>query len=164
MRMFHKRRRLQKTNYKKRLALLKSGVPRLVVRKSLDNIRVQIIGFEVSGDKTMASAFSAELGGFGWKSGLGNLPAAYLTGLLAGTRAKKAGVKKTVFDLGLQTSTKGSRIYAAVKGAIDAGLSVPHSKEILPSEERISGKHIQDRKNIEKEFTETKEKILKEEK
>jgi len=162
MRMHHKRRRLQKTDFKKRLGLLKSGKPRLVIRKSLENIRVQFIGFSAGGDKTTASAFSAELGKLGWKSGLGNLPAAYLTGLLAGTRAKKAGISEAVFDLGLQTSTKGSRIYASLKGVVDAGLSVPHSEEILPSEERISGKHIQSRNGIEKEFAEMKEKILKE--
>lgn len=164
MRMYHKRRRLQKTDYKKRLALLKSGKHRLVVRKSLENIRVQIIGFNAGGDRTTASAFSAELGKLGWKSGTGNTPAAYLTGLLAGTRAKKAGVNEAVFDLGLQTSTKGSRIYAAVKGAIDAGLAIPHSEDIMPSEERIAGKHIQDKKGVEKEFAEAKEKILKSEK
>ncbi len=161
MRMYHRRRREQKTDYKKRLALLKSGLPRLVIRKSLENMRVQIISFDTSGDKTVASAFSSELGEFGWKSGKGNLPAAYLTGMVAGLRAKKAGIKEAVFDLGLQTNTKGSRIYAAVKGAIDAGLSVPHSEDILPSEDRISGKHIQNKKDIEKEFADAKGKILK---
>lgn len=162
--MYHKRRRLQKTNFRKRLALLKSGKTRLVIRKSLENIRIQFIGFNTGGDKTEASAFSAELGKLGWKSGLGNLPAAYLTGMLAGTRAKKAGIREAVFDLGLQTSTKGSRIYAALKGAVDAGLAIPHSEDILPDAERISGKHIQGRKGIEKEFAEMKEKIMKTEK
>lgn len=161
MRMQHARRRLQKTDYKKRLALLKSGKPMLVVRKSLENMRVQIVEFNPKGDETLASAFSVELGGLGWKGGKGNLPAAYLTGLLAGMRAKKAGISEAILDLGLQTNTKGSRIYAALKGAVDAGLSVPHSEEILPSEERISGKHIQN-KNIAGEFAATKEKILKE--
>lgn len=159
--MYHRRRRLQKTDYKKRLALLKSEKTRLVIRKSLENIRVQFIGFNAGGDKTDASAVSAELGKLGWKNGTGNLPAAYLTGLLAGTRAKKAGISEAVFDLGLQTSTKGSRIYASLKGVVDAGLAIPHSEDILPSEERISGKHIQSRKGIEKEFAEVKEKILK---
>lgn len=159
--MLHKRRRQQKTDYKKRLALLKSGKTRLVIRKSLENIKVQLIGFSKGGDKTSASAVSADLGKLGWKSGTGNLPAAYLTGLLAGTRAKKAGINEAVFDLGLQTSTKGSRIYASLKGVVDAGLAVPHSEDILPDAERISGKHIQSRKGIEKEFAEIKEKIMK---
>ncbi len=162
MRIQHKRRMQQKTNYKKRLALVKSGKPRLVIRKSLDNMRVQLVGFNAGGDKTLASAVSAELAALGWKMGSGNISAAYLTGLLAGARAKKAGINEAVPDLGLQTNTKGSRIYAALKGAVDAGLAVPHSEDILPSEERISGKHIHGRKGIEKEFAEAKEKILKE--
>lgn len=162
MRMQHRRRRLQKTDYKKRLALIKSGKPRLVVRRRLDNTSVQLVGFAENGDNNEASAFSAELGRFGWKSGNGNLPAAYLTGLLAGMRAKKAGLKDAVLDMGLQASTKGSRIYAALKGAVDAGLEVPHSKEMLPSEDRIAGKHIQNKTGIEKNFIEVKEKILKE--
>jgi large subunit ribosomal protein L18 len=161
MRMQHKRRGLQKTDYKKRLALIKSNKPRLVVRRRLDNMSVQVVNFKNSGDATAASAFSAELAKLGWKGGNGNIPAAYLTGLLAGTRAVQAGIKEAVLDIGLQTNTKGSRIYAALKGAVDAGLSVPHSGEILPSEDRISGKHIQSRKNIDKEFAEVKEKILK---
>lgn len=164
MRVPHKRRSLQKTDYRKRLALVKSGKPRLVIRKSLENMRVQVISYSESGDKVIASAFSPELDRFGWKMGKGNLPAAYLTGLLGGVRAKKANIKEAVLDLGLQTSTKGSRIYAALKGVVDAGLSVPHSEEVLPSEERIMGKHIQNRKDIEKMFAEVREKILKDEK
>lgn len=162
MRMPHKRRRMQKTDYRKRLALLKSGKPRLVIRKSLENMRVQLAEFGRGGDITVASAVSSELAALGWKSGNGNLPAAYLTGLLAGVRAKKAGVKEAVLDLGLQTSTKGSRIYASLKGVIDAGMALPHSKDILPTDERLSGKHIQARAGIEKNFAEVREKILKE--
>ena len=47
-------------------------------------------------------------------------------------------------DFGLERNIKGSRIYAVLKGAIDAGLSIPHSPDILPSDERLSGKHIID--------------------
>ncbi len=161
MRIQHKRRGQQKTDYKKRLALLKSGSSRFVVRKSLENMRIQVIEFNPSGDKTLASAFSVELEKFGWKGGNGNIPAAYLTGLLAGVRAKKSGIGEAVLDMGLQTSTKGSRIYAALKGAVDAGLSVSHSEDVLPAEERVSGKHIQGR-DMKKTFAEVKEKILKE--
>jgi len=42
----------------------------------------------------------------------------------------------------LYTPTKGSRIFACLKGAIDAGISVPFSENILPNKERISGQHI----------------------
>ena len=36
----------------------------------------------------------------------------------------------------------GSRLFAAAKGAIDAGLAIPHGEAILPKKERIQGQHI----------------------
>ncbi len=140
----HRRRREKKTNYRKRLALLKSGKIRVVVRKSLKHMRVQFIKYNERGDVTLAQAFSKELAKYGWDHACGNVPAAYLTGLLAGLKAKRLGINEGVLDIGLQTSTKGSRIYAALKGVLDAGIAVPHSPEILPTEERIYGKHISD--------------------
>ena len=151
-----KRRMERRTNYRKRLALIKSGKVRLVIRKSLSNISVQLINFNPNGDQTVASAVSTELKKFGWTK-TGNVPAAYLTGLLAGKKAKEKNVKEAVLDLGIQTSTKGSRIYAALKGVLDAGVNVPHSKDILPSEDRINGKHISE--EIAKQFDDVKKKI-----
>jgi large subunit ribosomal protein L18 len=151
-----KRRREEKTNYKKRLALLKSEKTRLVIRKSLSNISIQFINFKPTGDEALVSAVSTELKKFGWTRG-GNIPAAYLTGLLAGKKAKEKNIKEAVLDLGLQTSTKGSRLYAALKGVVDSGVNVPHSKDILPSEERINGKHISE--EITKQFEDVKRKI-----
>jgi len=157
--MPHRRRRMQKTDYRKRFALLKSGKIRLVVRKSLNNMIVQFIRYEPKGDNTLVSACSKKLGDFGWKSGGGNVPAAYLTGLMAGVKAKKAGVKEAIADIGIQTSTKGSRIYAAIKGVIDSGISINCSKDILPSEDRLLGKHI--KPEFETLVKTVKEKILK---
>ena len=54
--------------------------------------------------------------------------------------------------------TKGSRIYAALKGVIDSGVNVPHTPDILPSEDRIRGKHISE--DLEKIFEEIKNKIV----
>jgi large subunit ribosomal protein L18 len=96
----------------------------------------------VVGDSTVASAISTELGGHGWTAGTGNIPAAYLTGLLAGLRAKSRGVKEVILDVGLNPPVKGSRVYAALKGAVDAGLEVPHDPEVLPTEARLAGEHI----------------------
>lgn len=153
----HRRRRELKTNYRKRLKLLKSGKIRVVVRKSLKHMRVQFIKWTGEGDHTIVQAFSKELVKYGWDHYCGNVPAAYLTGLLAGLKAKKAGIKEGVLDIGLQTSTKGGRIYAALKGVLDAGIHVPHSEEILPSEERIYGKHISE--DMEKKVKEVAERI-----
>jgi len=155
--MLFKRRREKKTNYKRRLALLKSGITRLVIRKSLSNISIQFINFVAKGDVTLATANSTELKKFGWNK-TGNIPAAYLTGLLAGKKAKEKKIEKANLDLGLQISTKGSRIYAALKGVVDSGVNVPHSEDILPSEDRIKGKHIS--KEIESQFEDIKNKIV----
>ena len=152
-----KRRIKKKTDYKKRLALLKSEKTRLVIRKSLSNISIQFINFEPNGDKTIASASSAELKKLGWNK-TGNIPAAYLTGLLAGKKAKEKKIEEAILDLGIQTSTKGSRLYAALKGVLDSGINIPHSEEILPKEDRIKGKHISE--DIEKQFEDIKNKIV----
>lgn len=152
-----KRRREGKTNYRKRLALLKSKKTRLVIRRSLSNISVQFINFVPEGDQTVAEANSTELKKLGWVR-TGNVPASYLTGLLAGKKAKNKKIEEAVLDIGLQISTKGSRIYAALKGVLDSGIKVPCSEEILPSEDRIRGKHIS--KDLEKQFDEVKNKIV----
>jgi large subunit ribosomal protein L18 len=151
-----KRRREKKTNYKKRLALLKSERTRVVIRKSLSNISIQFINFNPEGDQTVAQASSTELKKLGWTR-CGNIPAAYLTGLLAGKRAKEKKVEEAVLDLGLQISTKGSRLYAALKGVLDSGVNVPHSESILPPEDRVKGKHVSE--EIAKQFDDVKKKI-----
>jgi|SRR3989344_2260491 len=148
------RRKMEgKTDYKKRLLLLKSRKPRLVIRKSLRNIQLQMISYGKDGDKVIVSSHSNQLKKFGWKYHNGNLSAAYLTGLIFGLKAKSKNIKEAVLDIGLYRSIKGSVLFAALKGAIESGLAIPHSKEILPDEKRIENKDG---------FKEVKEKILKE--
>jgi len=135
-----KRRRKNLTNYVKRLGLLKSTKPRMVVRKSNRSILVQFINYSEGGDMTIASANSNELKKFGWQ-GRNNTPTAYLTALLAGVRAKGKGVAEFVLDIGLATPSKGALVFSAVKGAIDAGLKTKYEKEMLDAG-RIRGEHI----------------------
>ncbi len=137
-----KRRRMQKTDYSQRMALLKSGRPRLIVRRALNNIHVQVVRYERDGDTVIAETISKELKEHGWLAHGGSTPSAYLAGLLAGLKARKLGVDNAVVDLGLQTSVKGSSLYAAVLGAKDAGINVPVGKEALPDIERVRGQHI----------------------
>jgi len=137
-----RRRRECRTDYNSRFALLKSGRTRLVIRRSSGNMLVQFVNFNEKGDVIVASAATQTLKKHGWGAPTGNIPASYLAGLAAGVHAKKKGVTDAILDNGVQTSTKGSRIYAALKGVIDAGIKVPHSADVLPSNDRISGKHI----------------------
>jgi len=116
-----------------------------VVRLSLKHTIVQVIVAEAIGDKVIVSAHSRELAKiYGWLSNGGNIPSAYLTGLLCGFKAMANGVEKAFLDIGLHIPSKGTRIFAALKGAVDAGVEVPHSEDILPEEYRQSGRHIAD--------------------
>lgn len=140
-----RRRRDGKTNYRSRRALVLSRVPRLVVRLTLKNTIIQVIEAESIGDRVIVSAHSRELAkSYGWLSSGGNIPSAYLTGLLCGLKAMSTGLEKAILDIGLHIPSKGTRIFAALKGFVDAGVEVPHSEDILPDESRISGKHISD--------------------
>ncbi|NTV22943.1 MAG: 50S ribosomal protein L18 [Nanoarchaeota archaeon] len=137
----YRRKREGRTNYRNRLSLLKSKQLRLVVRRSNKNMLVQLVKYGVDGDQVMATFTTNHLKAFGWDTNTGNIPSAYLTGLLLGTKMKG---EKAILDLGLQRPMKGGRIFAALKGAIDGGLEVTFSEEIVPSPERLSGKHIAD--------------------
>ncbi len=142
-RIEYRRKREGKTDYRTRLELLKNGKPRLVIRFSLKNIVAQIFQYDEKGDKVLAAADSKEIEKkFGWKAGRNNIPSAYLTGYLLGKKAVKAGVKEAILDLGLEKNIKGGRLYSTLKGALDAGLSVPCSEDIFPSEDAIKGMHI----------------------
>ena len=155
--MIYKRKKSGKTDYKKRLVFLKSGIPRLTVRKSLNNIWAQVIEYSPKGDKVLSSAHTKELKKeYNWNIKR-NIPTAYLLGLLMGKKAKSTNIKKVILDTGLKKPVKGSVMYSFLKGVVDSTLEIPHSKEVFPSEDRISGKHI---KNFDiKSFEEVKKKI-----
>ena len=178
-----RRRREGLTDYRMRPKLAKSGLPRLVIRKTNRYIIVQVIKCKEGGDETILTVTSKKLLEYGWKGGLKNLPASYLTGLLAGIQAKKKGLKRAIVDIGLHKPVKGSRVFAAVKGFIDAGVDVPAGEEIFPDEDRIKGAHISEYyrrireegletkqfskigdiyEELEKHFDEVKKRILKE--
>jgi len=154
-----RRRREGKTNYGARLKLISLDQYRLVVRSSSQHTLVQIIKVHPDGDQTLVAAHSQEIKGMGWMGNGKNTSAAYLTGYLLGKKALKEGIDEAVLDLGLKTSINGSKIYAALKGAVDAGMNIPHNESILPSEERIRGEHIVtyaqslDKAEMEKKFS-----------
>jgi len=137
-----RRRRRGRTDYRVRAKLLRSGKARAVVRKTLTQTIVQIVALDPTGDKILASAQSIELKDHGWSAGTGNVPAAYLTGYLAGKRAGAKGVSEAVLDIGVQRPTKGGRLFAALQGLLDSGLTVPHGEGVLPDKDRIRGTHI----------------------
>jgi len=139
-----RRRREGKTNYHKRLRLIKSRKLRLVIRASNNHVRVQVIESKIGGDKVLISAISKELTSkFDWTANTGNIPAAYLTGYLAGIRAKNNKIEEAILDLGIFYHR--NRVLAAFKGVIDSGIEIPHREEFFPDNigEKINGSHIE---------------------
>ena len=156
-RVHFRRRREGKTNYRARRRILVSGLPRSVVRCSSRYITVQLIEFDMKGDKILVSASSRELKELGWTKGGSNTSTAYLVGLLAGKRALENKIDKSVLDIGLQSPVKGTKVFAALKGLVDAGLDIPHDESILPDESRIKGEHLGD--DVPKMFESVAKKI-----
>jgi len=151
-----KRRRLEsKTDYRARLELLKSEKPRLVIRKTNRYMIAQIVISEIAQDKVVCGVTSQVLVSKGWpesaKGSLKSIPAAYLTGLLLGKLAKEKKITEAILDIGMHRNIQKSRIYAVLKGAVDAGLDVPHGKETLPE--------INPGEKIKKAFDKVKETI-----
>ncbi len=135
-----RRRRKNLTNYAKRLALVKGTAPRMVVRKSATGVLVQFFEFAAKGDRVIASARSPSLRQFGWAPRC-NAPTAYLCGLLAGRMASKKGAKQFNLDIGMHTPSKGSVVFAALKGALDSGLKTNYGEEMI-TEDRVNGSAI----------------------
>jgi len=112
----------------------------ITVNISNENTVVQIHKPEISGDKVISSAHSRSLIDKGWKGSRKNIPAAYLTGYLAGKKAQTKGIKSAILYSGTKKYTQ--RMAAALKGVIDAGLEIPANAETFPVENRINGEHL----------------------
>jgi large subunit ribosomal protein L18 len=140
MKIVKRRRAKSLTNYRKRIALLKGRLPRVVIRRSNRSITAQIVDYKPNGDVVMASAVSSELKAMGWLP-KANIPTAYLTGMLLAKKAKDKGIKGSmVLDIGLHKPIKGNVIFSAAKGCKDNGMEL--LSDIEADEDRISGKHI----------------------
>lgn len=140
-----RRRREGKTNYHRRLILVRSKRNRLIIRCSLKHTIVQVAEAKVAGDKILANSNTKQLKkNYGWGYSSNNLPSAYLTGYLCGLRAKKAGIEDAILDVGILVHD--NRVKAAFKGYLDAGNEVPHDDKYFGKNlaDRINGKHIAD--------------------
>jgi len=150
MRTIKRRRREGKTDYKARLNLLKSGLPRVIVRKTNRYILVQYVKSKEAQDHVIAGANSKELLKYGWpkerKGSLKSLPACYLVGLLLGKKIKDKEKKvRVILDIGLNRNVKKNRIYAVLKGIIDGGIEIEHKEETFPDKKRLEGEHMKEK-------------------
>lgn len=135
-----RRNRQNRTNYRKRLALLVGRVPFVSITVSNQNVMAQVLKSGAAGDEVVTGVHSRELINYGWKGSMNSIPSCYLTGLLLGTRSLDRGMNNLVLYTGKGSFT--SRVAACLKGVMDAGIRIPVSKDSLPKIERLSGGHI----------------------
>jgi len=143
-----RRLREEKTNYRKRGTMLMGKRDFITVNISNQNTQVQILTPGMTGDKVVASAHSRYLIEKGWKGSRKSVPAAYLTGYLAGKKALGKGAKGAILYTGTKRYTQ--RMAAALKGIVDAGLEVPANEETFPAEERLNGEHLTVKNDVSK--------------
>ena len=135
-----RRLREEKTNYRKRGTLLIGRRDFITVNITNENTQVQILKPGMTGDNLTAAEDSSCLTKQGSTVSTKAVPAAYLTGYLAGKKALGNGAKDAVLYTGTRRYTQ--RMAAALKGVVDAGLKVPADPETFPSEDRIKGEHL----------------------
>merc|ERR1712045_898533 len=132
---------------------------RLIVRSSNTDISCQIAYARLEGDIVICAAYSHELPRYGVKVGLTNYAASYCTGLLLARRILQKfkldsvyegstnidgsmyavednddgpGAFRACLDVGLARTSTGAKVFAAMKGAVDGGLDIPHSEKRFP--------------------------------
>lgn len=132
---------------------------RLIVRFSNADVCCQVAYARLEGDHVVACAYSHELPRYGVKVGLTNYAAAYCTGLLLARRIlakfnldklyegttdidgdyfcvedvdEGPGAFRCCLDVGLARTSTGAKVFAALKGAVDGGLDIPHSVKRFP--------------------------------
>ena len=152
-----RRRRENKTDYHKRLKLLKGGKPRLVIRKTNKYFLAQYVLSKEAQDKIEFGISSKILLKHGWptESGLNSIPAAYLLGYFIGNKIIKEKLEKPVVDFGMIKTIHKNKLYGFLKGIIDSGLEISCKEEAFPEQDRIEGKHLKNKIN----FSEIKSKI-----
>jgi len=153
MKTIKSRRRKAITNYSKRIELLKSERPRIVLRKSNKYVVAQYVTSKEAQDKILFEVSSRKLSKFGWpekSKSIKNLSAFYLTGLLIGKEIQDKKIEEPILDLGMMRTLHKSNIFGFIKGIIDAGIEISCKEEALPDEERIKGEHLTNKIPFEK--------------
>ena len=164
MKTLKKRRLENKTDYGKRLMFLKSEKPRVVFRKTNKYVVAQYVTSKQTKDHVEIGVNSVQLLKHGWPKEFGgslkSLPASYLVGLLMGKKIIKEKKETPIVDFGMIRSIHKSKIFAFLKGLVDAGVKIKHEEKIFPSEDRIIGKHLKE--DFSKTFEKIKSSIQKE--
>ena len=159
MKTLKRRRQEFKTDYNKRIKLLKSQRPRIVFRRTNKYIIAQYVTSYEAQDKVELGLNSKILLKYGWpesaKGSLKSISACYLTGLLIGKLIISKKLTAPIVDLGMLRTNHKGKVYAFLKGLIDAGLEINCKEEAFPESTRISGENLKN----DIEFKKIKSKI-----
>lgn len=149
MKTLKKRRRENKTDYLKRIKLLKGKSPRVTFRKTNKYVIAQYITSKQAQDKIEIGMNSKKLIKYGWPKGaegsLKSIPASYLTGLLMGKEIIKSKKETPILDFGMIRPLHKTRIYGFLKGLVDSGLKIKFKPDVIPEENRIKGGHMKNK-------------------
>ncbi len=141
MKTIKRRRKENKTDYLKKLKMLKSGKPRLVVRKTNRYVILQYVESNEAQDRVVLGLTSKILLKHGWveskKGSLKSLAAAYLAGFAMGKKIVKKKLETPIIDLGMVRNVHKSRIYGVVKGLVEAGVKIKHNAKVFPEDEKL---------------------------
>lgn len=159
-----RRRKENKTDYLKRLKLLKSKMPRIVFRKTNRYIIAQYVTSKQAKDKVEIGINSKQLIKYGWpkefQGSLKSIPASYLTGFLIGKKIIKEKRETPIIDFGMIRVLHKTKLFAFLKGLIDVGIKIKYQKDVFPNDEKITGKNL--KKDFSNIFNEIKSKIAHE--
>lgn len=159
-RTIKRRRKEHRTDYSRRIKLLKGGLPRIVLRKTNRYLIAQYITSKEAKDKVEIGITSKNLLKYGWpkkfENSLKSIPSAYLTGLLFG-KIISDKKERPLIDFGMMRPIQKNKLFAFIKGVKDAGIKIECDEKSFPLEDRISGKHLKE--DFSKDFDIVKNKI-----
>jgi len=154
MKTLKRRRREYKTDYAKRIKLLKSGKPRVVFRRTNKYIIAQYVTSNEARDSVKFGVNSKQLLKYGWgeknKGSLKSIPAAYLLGFLVGKKITKENLDTPIADFGMLRTIHKTKVYGFLKGLIDSGIDIKCDEKIFPSEEKIKGENLKEKIDTQK--------------
>jgi large subunit ribosomal protein L18 len=149
MRTQKRRRKENKTDYLKRLKLLKGEKPRIVFRKTNKFILSEYTVSKEAQDRVIVGMDSRKLNEYAWpknaQGSLKSITASYLTGYLTGKLIIKQKLETPIVDTGMNRMIHKNKIYAFLKGIIDAGIKINCDKKLFPEESRIKGQHLKNK-------------------
>jgi len=163
MKTLKRRRKENKTDYGKRVGLLKGNAPRVVFRKTNKYIIAEYVISKEAQDQVELGITSKDLLGHGWpkefQGSLKSIPAAYLTGFVLGKKIIGKKLETPIIDIGMTRNLHKNKVFGFLKGLKDSGVGIKCADEYCPDENRIKGKHLKE--DFSKTFEEIKQKIQK---